>query len=210
MRQKIENAITPLPGVIQASVRFATEKLIVDAQSDIRTEIQRAVELAGFTWQDTSPSATVPTSSTPAETPLRLILREHGFLILFAVLTAASGILSLFSPSASKIAFIATTLLGLMPLLSQAIKLIRSGTPFAIETLMSVVALGALLIGATSEATMVILLFMLGERLEAYAAQRARRGVSALMALMPETATVIRAGQRTQVSIAALQPGDVI
>lgn len=86
----------------------------------------------------------------------------------------------------------------------------RSGTPFAIETLMSVAALGALLIDATSEATMVILLFMLGERLEAYAAQRARRGVSALIALMPETATLIRAGQRTQVSIAALRPGDVI
>lgn len=208
--KKIENAITPLPGVIQASVRFATEKLIVDAQSDIRTQIQRAVEHAGFTWQDTSPGATAPTSSAPAETPLRRILREHGFLLLFAVLTAVSGILSLFSPRASEIAFIATTLLGLIPLLGQAIKLIRSGTPFAIETLMSVAALGALLIGATSEATMVILLFMLGERLEAYAAQRARRGVSALMALMPETATVIRAGQRTQVSIAALQPGDVI
>lgn len=208
--KKIENAVTPLPGVIQASVRFATEKLIVDAQSDIRSQIQRAVEQAGFTWRDATPTRSTPTLPAPIEAPLRLFLREQGFLILFAVLTAASGVLSLFSPRASEIAFIATTLLGLIPLLSQAIKLIRSGTPFAIETLMGVAALGALLIGATSEATMVILLFMLGERLEAYAAQRARRGVSALMALMPETATVIRAGQRTQVSIAALRPGDVI
>jgi hypothetical protein len=54
---------------------------------------------------------------------------------------------------------------------------------------MSVAAIGALFIGATAEAAMVLLLFLIGERLEGWAASRARKGVSALMALKPETAT---------------------
>lgn len=57
---------------------------------------------------------------------------------------------------------------------------------------MSVAAIGALFINATEEAAMVILLFMIGEMLESYAAGRARRGVSALMALVPEEAVVIK------------------
>ena len=86
----------------------------------------------------------------------------------------------------------------------------RSGNWFAIETLMSVAAIGALFIGATAEAAMVLLLFLVGERLESYAASRARRGVSALMALKPEVATRIRNGERESISLADLRPGDVI
>ncbi|PPZ39238.1 zinc/cadmium/mercury/lead-transporting ATPase, partial [Escherichia coli] len=45
---------------------------------------------------------------------------------------------------------------------------------------------------------------------EAYAANRARQGVTALMALMPEDAIVIRNERRVKVPIASLLPGDVI
>ena len=74
---------------------------------------------------------------------------------------------------------------------------------------MSVAAIGALFIGATAEAAMVLLLFLIGERLEGWAASRARQGVSALMALKPETATRLRNGEREEVAINSLRPGDV-
>lgn len=38
----------------------------------------------------------------------------------------------------------------------------------------------------------------------------ARQGVSALMALKPETATRLRKGEREEVAINSLRPGDVI
>ncbi|MGR5456277.1 HAD-IC family P-type ATPase, partial [Vibrio alfacsensis] len=85
-----------------------------------------------------------------------------------------------------------------------------SGTPFAIETLMSVAAIGALYLGETVEAAMVLLLFLIGERLEAFAASRARSGVQALMSLVPEEATVIVDGVRQTKSASALVPGDII
>ena len=92
----------------------------------------------------------------------------------------------------------------------KAVQLARSGTPFAIETLMSVAALGALYLGETAEAAMVLLLFLIGERLEAFASSRARSGVQALMALVPENATKIINGERVEVAVSELVPGDVI
>ncbi len=75
---------------------------------------------------------------------------------------------------------------------------------------MSVAALGALYLGETVEAAMVLLLFLIGERLEAFAASRARSGVQALMELVPENATKIVNGKRVEVPVSELQPGDVI
>lgn len=76
--------------------------------------------------------------------------------------------------------------------------------------MMSVAAIGALFIGATAEAAMVLLLFLIGERLEGWAASRARQGVSALMALKPDTAIRVRDGVRETVAQRDLRPGDVI
>lgn len=200
--KKIENAVTALPGVDNARVLFATEKLVVDAQSDISQRIQDAVKQAGFTL--------LGTQTTPADLPKTSRLGEFGPLLLLTALMIVSWALSLVNPELSRIAFIATTLVGLAPVATKAVRLIRSGTPFAIETLMSVAAIGALFIGATAEAAMVLLLFMVGEMLESYAANRARRGVKALMELVPEDALLLQGRQRKRVPVASLRPGDVI
>ncbi len=110
--------------------------------------------------------------------------------------------------------FTLATLWGLWPISRKAWALTKSGSPFAIETLMTVAALGALFLGETAEAAMVLLLFMLGEHLEAYAAGRARAGVTALMALVPDKALRIRItaeGEvREEVGADELRPGDII
>jgi Cd2+/Zn2+-exporting ATPase len=200
--KKIENAVTALPGVDNARVLFATEKLVVDAQSDISLRIQDAVKQAGFTL--------LGTQATQADQPKTSRLGEFGPLLLLTTLMIVSWALSMVNPELSRIAFIATTLVGLAPVATKAVRLIRSGTPFAIETLMSVAAIGALFIGATAEAAMVLLLFMVGEMLESYAANRARRGVKALMELVPEDALLLQGTERKRVPVASLRPGDVI
>ncbi|CAI0914890.1 Lead, cadmium, zinc and mercury-transporting ATPase [Serratia quinivorans] len=200
--KKIENAVTALPGVDNARVLFATEKLVVDAQSDISLRIQDAVKQAGFTL--------LGTQTTQADQPKASRLGEFGPLLLLTTLMIVSWALSMVNPELSRIAFIATTLVGLTPVATKAVRLIRSGTPFAIETLMSVAAIGALFIGATAEAAMVLLLFMVGEMLESYAANRARRGVKALMELVPEDALLLQGTERKRVPVASLRPGDVI
>jgi len=200
--KKIENAVTGIPGVENARVLFATEKLVVDAQSDVSLRIQDAVQQAGFTL--------LGTQATKAESPQASRLKEFGPLLLLTTLMVVSWVLDMVNPELGRIAFIATTLVGLAPVAAKALRLIRSGTPFAIETLMSVAAMGALFIGATAEAAMVLLLFMVGELLESYAANRARRGVTALMELVPEDALLLQGSARKRVPVSSLRPGDVI
>ncbi|MBU9833963.1 zinc/cadmium/mercury/lead-transporting ATPase [Rahnella sp. L72c] len=201
--RKIEKAVSGIHGINRAKVLFATEKLVIDAGFDITRNVQNAVTAAGFTLQ----SLDKP-HSKPAAEPSRF--QEALPLIALSALMLLSWILDHINPQAGKIAFIATTLVGLWPVLRQAIRQTRAGSPFAIETLMSIAALGALFIGATAEAAMVLLLFMVGERLEAFASGRARSGVKALMALIPDTAVRIMNGQSETVPVSRLRPGDII
>ncbi|MQL48272.1 zinc/cadmium/mercury/lead-transporting ATPase [Photorhabdus khanii] len=199
--RKIETAVSKIPEVKQAKVLFATEKLVVDADTDIRSAVIKAVNQAGFDLHNPDSNQKAPKSSRWKEfTPI---------IILSLMMLISWGISNVNAPL-GRIAFIITTVIGLVPIASKACQLIRSGTPFAIETLMSVAAIGALFIDATAEAAMVLLLFMLGEMLESYAAGRARRGVSALMALVPEEALLVRNGEKKTVPVADLRPGDII
>lgn len=197
--RKVETAVRQVAGVNHVQVLFATEKLLVDAGCNVSAQVEAAVINAGYTLRN---------ENAPAEKTS--ILRDNLPLITLALLMGISWSLTQFHPLLGNLAFIATTLVGLWPVARQALRLMKSGSGFAIETLMSVAAIGALFIGATAEAAMVLLLFLTGERLEGWAASRARKGVSALMALKPETATLLAHGERKTVPIAALRPGDVI
>lgn len=197
--RKVENAVKQVPGVSHVQVLFATEKLLVSADSDVSKQIEAAVSKAGYTLR----SETAPVEKASS-------LKENLPLITLTIMMALSWGLEQINHPFGNLAFIATTLVGLFPIARQALRLMKSGSWFAIETLMSLAAIGALFIGATAEAAMVLLLFLIGERLEGWAASRARKGVSALMALKPETATRVINGTRETVAINTLRPGDVI
>lgn len=202
--RKIEIAVSKVNHVKQVKVLFTTEKLIVDADHDVRDDVIKAVQQAGFKLYhlNTAELAAKNRQNNPFSESKRIII------LLFLMLI--SWVISFIDVKIGQIAFILTTLYGLYPITVRAIQLIRSGTFFAIETLMSVAAIGALFINASEEAAMVLLLFMLGERLESYAAGRARRGISSLMALIPEQASLIKNGVKITVPVSTLQPGDII
>ena len=109
--KKIENAVTSIPGVDSARVLFATEKLVVDAQSDVSMRIQDAVKQAGFTLLGTNPAAI-------GDEPKTSRFGEYGPLLLLSALMVLSWVLDFFNPRLGEIAFIATTLVGLVPIAS--------------------------------------------------------------------------------------------
>ncbi|WP_368881726.1 zinc/cadmium/mercury/lead-transporting ATPase [Shewanella algae] len=201
--RKVETAVSRVSGVCSARVVFATEKLLVELTPGVSPQgIVDAVHAAGFKLKQQAQAGKEGSKPGPASwlgkywQPLSLAL-----LMLLAALAPASISTSLFTLA---------TVWGLLPIARKAWALIRSGTPFAIETLMTVAAIGALLLGETAEAAMVLLLFMLGEQLESFAAGRARAGVSALMALVPDKALRLNDGQRQEVAASELRPGDII
>ncbi|NDV88851.1 cadmium-translocating P-type ATPase [Aurantimonas aggregata] len=134
-----------------------------------------------------------------------------------AQLTAACGVALLAAyvlgnlvPSLERPAFLAALAVGLVPVAWRAITAARFGTPFSIETLMSIAAIGAVFIGAEEEAATVVLLFLVGEMLEGVAAGRARASIEGLSALVPKTAFLERDGQTTEVPADSLAVGSTI
>ncbi|MFM5839455.1 zinc/cadmium/mercury/lead-transporting ATPase [Aeromonas rivipollensis] len=211
--RKIETAVGRVAGVQQARVLFATEKLVVDLAPGLSPDpVTAAVLAAGFRLKgEASAKAADDKHRSPWLTTLGNLFGKYGQPLSLAALMLVAALLP---AQFGQPLFTLATLWGLWPVARKAWALTRSGSPFAIETLMTVAALGALFLGETAEAAMVLLLFMLGEHLEAYAAGRARAGVTALMALVPDQALRIRTTaegeRREEVAADTLRPGDII
>ena len=80
----------------------------------------------------------------------------------------------------------------------------------SINLLITVAALGALAIGRLEEGAAVVFLFNIAEKLEDYAADRARHSIEALMELKPEVATIRSNGEERVVAVEDVWPGEVL
>ncbi|SNB67740.1 Cd2+/Zn2+-exporting ATPase [Arboricoccus pini] len=121
--------------------------------------------------------------------------RRFRWLAAIGVLLVAGYLAGLLLPVTQGWAELPAALVGLYWAGRRAFALARAGSPFSIEMLMTVATIGALLIGAPTEAAVVVFLFTLGEVMEGLAAGRARAGIQALGALVPRTALLVEAGQ---------------
>ncbi|MBE7733090.1 heavy metal translocating P-type ATPase [Devosia faecipullorum] len=106
--------------------------------------------------------------------------------------------------------FVAALLVGLVPIARRALAGALAGSPFSIETLMSIAAIGAVFIGAAEEAAMVVLLFLVGELLEGVAASRARANIKGLADLVPKTAMLVEGDMVREVPAAALPLAGIV
>ena len=79
-----------------------------------------------------------------------------------------------------------------------------------VGTLMTIAAVGAVILGEVGEAAMLAFLFAISEGLEEYAVTRTRRGLRALLSLVPDTATVFRDGREQTVPPAELALGEIM
>ncbi|WP_183264762.1 heavy metal translocating P-type ATPase [Aminobacter niigataensis] len=106
--------------------------------------------------------------------------------------------------------FIAAMAVGLIPIARRAVMAGLNGSPFTIETLMTVAAVGAVFINAAEEAAAVVFLFLVGELLEGVAAGRARASIKALANLVPKTALLEVGGRTSEVPADSLAVGSTI
>ena len=197
---KIEKALNNTSGVSQAKVAYATERLLVDIDRSIEPEdIHTVVQQLGFSLHNSKQEA--------EEQP---IWKAHLNFTLLAVLMTLATVLYVIDSELGAWGFTLATVVGVIPFAKKALNQIKSGTWFGIESLMTVAALGALVLGETVEAGLVLFLFTIGELLEGYAGRKARAGIKSLMALTPETAWKIVDGERIEVPVEFLVPGEIL
>lgn len=134
-----------------------------------------------------------------------------------AWLTIACGFALLLAYAMGKLApvterwvFIAAMVIGLAPIARRAFLSARARIPFSIEMLMTIAAVGAVLIDAAEEAAVVVFLFLLGELLEGVAASQARASIKSLTTLIPATAHVETGETIQEVPAEKLEVGSII
>jgi len=212
---KIETALKRLPGVSEVNVNYGqrTLTLAFDEDRTSRRTIEARIKALGY-----APGAP---SGEPASVPGAAGSREpsagawwqsrKGRLVIgIGALLAAAFAASQLDPAISRWAYIAAAVVGLVPFIQRAVAGARSGTPFSIETLMSIAAVGAIALGAAEEAAVVVFLFALGELLETVAAGRARAGIAALLDLVPRVAYREQGGAIAKVPVEELRIDDVV
>lgn len=200
----IENSMRQLPGVDDVSVSFATESMELRGSASPELVERRLREL-GYRLADAAKAG----AATAAPEEMRGLAGFLKFLwsqprLRIAGLAGAGVLLATIAaftwpalPGAAQLDLLYAMVIVVVgaPVFSKGFRALLFARRVTIDLLMAIATLGALFIGEGGEAVTVILLFTLGEALEAYSASRARDSLRSLMALQPQEATLLEPHQ---------------
>lgn len=233
---KIDRAVRPMPGVADVAVSVPAGTLTVHhtAAADLDA-IQKKIGGLGYNISILIGAANSPQvfdtqishegrddsfdghDHAPGERHQHKPISGRWWKSRKGLLTVASGLALVVAygigkllPAIAPWAFIAALLIGLIPIGRRAIMAALAGSPFSIEMLMTIAAVGALTIGAGEEAAAVVFLFLVGELLEGMAAAKARASIQSLADLVPKTALLETDGQTREVPAGSLAIGMII
>lgn len=229
---KIETAVRRIDGVDNVAVSVTAGTMNVTHRSDagISSGITKAVTALGYTATTLPERRAIdgPSTATRKQDHAHGDDASHGHehpaphdgawwqsskAQLTLVCGAAVVVATIFAklvPAAGMWPFILAMAVGLVPIANRAFQAARAGTPFSIEMLMSMAAIGAVFIGGAEEAAAVVVLFLIGELLEGVAAGRARASIRALTTLVPKTALLETGSTTTEVPAETLEIGATI
>jgi Cd2+/Zn2+-exporting ATPase len=232
----VETGVAKLDGVREAALNFTTGILRVEGSAPAEWVIGRVRELG---YDVATAGQRPPTAGDRPRTKEEhdrvdahtnggrrsavgglfryLWQRRDTRLALLAALLVVPGLifdellpgLGIESPVFAAMAVLAMILAG-YPIARSAVAALRVNREITINLLMTIAAVGAVVIGAYTEAGLVMVLFALGEALEGYTAARARDAIGSMSALAPAEATVLREGSEERLPVAALRVGDRI
>ena len=197
--RSLEKGVGKLDGIKLCQISFTTETLRVQGDVDAETIIARVQEM-GYNVADPSDPDTNQSINSAPDSFLRYMWwRRDTKLALLALLFILPGVifdellpgLGVESVVIDVMSIIALLIAG-TPIFKSAWSAIRINHEININVLMSIAAIGAVLIGAYTEAAMVMVLFVIAEAIEGYTADRARQNIRGLMELAPSAATVMR------------------
>jgi len=216
--RSIERGVAQLGGVQTCELSFATERLRVSGTVAQNAIIERVREL-GYEAVAPTPVAVPAPSAAPPSFLQFLLARNDTRLALLGALLVLPGVVlhELLGWDAAWISGLALLAMALtiVPVARSAWRALRVSRELNINALMTLAAVGAVVIGAYVEAGMVMVLFALGEALEGYTATRARHAIKSLIEVVPQTALRLgtnccESGCEERVPVAELRVDDVI
>ncbi|MDQ7850612.1 MAG: cation-translocating P-type ATPase [Armatimonadota bacterium] len=210
----VRRVIASLPGVHSVDVSLAGEKAVVrfdPSRADLPM-IARAVEGAGYAVG--APVATTSHRSASVQErfhrPVLLLLGTVFGVVLFVVVVGEW--LGLLEALTRRIPLP----LGAAAVLAAGFPVFRNVARAAwrrqvtSHTLMTVGALAALAVGEWASAAVVVFFMRVGDYVERFTTERARRALRTLAAMAPQRARVERGGVEVEIPVEQVRPGDTV
>jgi Cd2+/Zn2+-exporting ATPase len=211
--QHIEEAVSELPGVEEAQVNFALATLQVRLIDDVVLEqVHRQVRALGYGVCEVAAESERPSSliSWLRRHPRDALAVLAGLLIVIGFLVGRLDAPRLASQGFYGLAILA----GGYHIARAGWATLRATRNLDMNALMTIAAVGALIIGEGAEGAMAMFLFAVGNALEGYTMERARDAIRSLMRLAPDEATRLggegEGAYQERVQVSALQVGDRI
>lgn len=212
---KVEAVAGRTRGISSASASFSSMRLVVehDGEAELKA-LRRNVSRLGYNLIPQGGDGPIGAHSHGTELDAESRWWRDSKLRLAAIVAAIlviAFVISQLYPPFRYWGYLGAMLVGLVPIARRAVMgVLFAGRPFSIETLMTIAAVGAVLIGATEEAAIVVLLFLIGEFLEGFASGRARASIRSLADLVPRTALLEEDGNTREVDAAELAVGATV
>jgi P-type Cu+ transporter len=213
--EHVRHAIAALPGVVTVDVYLASEKASIrldPAQVSLEA-IQGAVEGAGY--RVALPAS--PSAGAAVEASGRALTRQVGILLvgLFGVVLFVAVVgegLGVFERITERVPWpiwLALVLTAGYPIFRNVVRATLHRQIIS-HTLMTIGVLAAIAVGQWVTALVVVFFMRVGDAVERFTTERARRSLKSLTALAPQTARVLRAGAEIEVPVDQLRAGDTV
>lgn len=197
--QSVQRGVSQLAGVEACTLTFATGALRVEGSASPASVVAQVRALGYEIAPDSHESTANPTEAAQTGLWRFLVGRRTTLLALIGLILVLPGLivdellpfLGLGGPWVAATSLAALLVAG-YPIARNALRSLFVARQVTMHTLMTIAAIGAVVIGAYTEAAMVVVLFALGEALEGYTMDRARDSLRQMMSLVPRTATVLR------------------
>lgn len=208
--REVEHALYDLPGLHRVQVDFASGWLSLEGETIPTSEVERRVSALGYRLEMApSPQAARPKRSGGFLG--YLLVTPETRLTLWGALLLIIGLALLLWPTLRPLSLwfqAAALLLAGYPLARHALMGWLYSRELGINALMTLAAVGAVIIGEMTEAATLVVLFALAEALEGYTTERTRRTLDSLRSLLPEEALRLTPEGEERVPVTSLRVGD--
>ena len=207
----VQHAIAALPGVHSVDVFLASEKAVVqlDPGQVGLPAIRQAVAQAGYSVPDTQATEGEAAATGFTRSIWTLLGVVFGAVLFVVVVGEWLGLFEALTERVPWPVGLAVVLLAGYPVFLNVIRAALHKQIIS-HTLMAVGVVAALAIGEWATAAVVVFFMRLGDYVERFTAERARRAVKDLTALAPQTARLEREGVEVEVPIAQVRVGETV
>jgi len=207
----VQRALASVPGVTSVQVLLSAEKAIVRLDPAVASldQLRAAVDEAGYSVPTSAAAQQMDQQRTYTRKVWTVMALVFGAVLFVVVLGEWLG---LFEQITARVPFVvgaALVVLSGWPIFRNVLRAARKRQVTS-HALMTIGVLAALAIGQWATAAVVVFFMRIGDYVERFTAEGARKAVRNLTAMAPQQARVVRGDAEVEIPIAQVLPGEIV